>query len=337
MGKVFQKTLQICLSKFKESKLYVVSNSKEDRPWSFSCAHPKTPSFSLERSSKSTENVYKSYNSLYVVSDVKSGVSQSLFPLPESDEEEEEVNEFGSNSLCKSTRFLITYDDKINCSDEKWVVEHDEKNWFLGDDFTSKSSSYSSDFSSDSSRSSELPPDLVTGLSYERFFFNPGRSKSILEETKCFHIEEEAATQRDKIDLPFCVEDHSESDLNNSSLDLMTDPPCFADNTVDMDVLSNYCESLTETDLDEVFQNESVAVLMYSPNPYMDFRTSMQEMVEAHNLTDWSCLQEMLLCYLSLNKQKTHKFILGAFADLLMNIIATTTPLLEYASCKDND
>ena len=70
----------------------------------------------------------------------------------------------------------------------------------------------------------------------------------------------------------------------------------------------------------------SVAVPTFSPDPYADFRRSMQEMVEARELMDvqksnWEFLHELLLCYLALNPKNTHKFIIGAFADLLVNIL----------------
>lgn len=71
----------------------------------------------------------------------------------------------------------------------------------------------------------------------------------------------------------------------------------------------------------------SVAVATYSPDPYVDFRRSMQEMVEARpELMDvksnWNVLHELLLCYLALNPKSTHKFILGAFADLLVSLMS---------------
>ncbi|KAK3193761.1 hypothetical protein Dsin_025071 [Dipteronia sinensis] len=71
---------------------------------------------------------------------------------------------------------------------------------------------------------------------------------------------------------------------------------------------------------------DSVAVPTYSPDPYMDFRRSMQEMVEARDLVDvksnWDYLHELLLCYLALNPKNTHKFIIGAFADLLVSLMS---------------
>lgn len=69
-----------------------------------------------------------------------------------------------------------------------------------------------------------------------------------------------------------------------------------------------------------------VAVPTYSPDPYADFRRSMQEMVEArgcHDVrSDWEYLQELLLRYLGLNPKNTHKFIVGAFADLIVSLMS---------------
>ncbi|MCD7447579.1 hypothetical protein HAX54_031608 [Datura stramonium] len=69
-----------------------------------------------------------------------------------------------------------------------------------------------------------------------------------------------------------------------------------------------------------------VAVQTYSPDPYSDFRRSMQEMVEAHELTDvknnWEFLHELLLCYLNLNPKHTHKYIIGAFSDLVVSLMS---------------
>ncbi|CAL0310324.1 unnamed protein product [Lupinus luteus] len=48
-----------------------------------------------------------------------------------------------------------------------------------------------------------------------------------------------------------------------------------------------------------VFFNDSVAVAIYSVDPYLDFRQSMEEMVEV--MSNWEELEELLLCYLALN------------------------------------
>ncbi|KAL0419887.1 UNVERIFIED_CONTAM: Transcription repressor OFP11 [Sesamum radiatum] len=51
-------------------------------------------------------------------------------------------------------------------------------------------------------------------------------------------------------------------------------------------------------------------------------------MVEAREIHDvrenWDYLHELLMCYLSLNPKSTHKFIVGAFADLLVSLIASS-------------
>ncbi|OAY70860.1 Transcription repressor OFP12 [Ananas comosus] len=66
-----------------------------------------------------------------------------------------------------------------------------------------------------------------------------------------------------------------------------------------------------------------VAVPTYSPDPYGDFRRSMEEMVAALGLdaaARRTHLHELLLCYLALNSKRTHKYIIGAFADLLLGL-----------------
>ncbi|KAL7220440.1 hypothetical protein ACSBR2_013342 [Camellia fascicularis] len=73
----------------------------------------------------------------------------------------------------------------------------------------------------------------------------------------------------------------------------------------------------------------SVAIRTYSPDPYSDFRQSMQEMIEARQLmdlkADWDYLHELLLCYLTLNPKHAHKFIISAFSDLLISLGSSTT------------
>ncbi|KAF1880399.1 hypothetical protein Lal_00011457 [Lupinus albus] len=70
----------------------------------------------------------------------------------------------------------------------------------------------------------------------------------------------------------------------------------------------------------------SVALQTYSSDPYLDFRRSMEEMVEAQpELMDvnsnWNVLHQLLLSYLALNPKTTHKFILTAFSDLLISLM----------------
>ncbi|XP_073047624.1 transcription repressor OFP11-like [Primulina eburnea] len=71
-----------------------------------------------------------------------------------------------------------------------------------------------------------------------------------------------------------------------------------------------------------------VAVDKYSPDPYEDFRKSMQEMIEARESAgveaDWEFLHELLVCYLALNPKHTHKFIFGAFADVTVSVVVSS-------------
>lgn len=87
--------------------------------------------------------------------------------------------------------------------------------------------------------------------------------------------------------------------------------------------------SLNQPENDAV-SGGTIAVPTYSPDPFLDFRRSMQEMVEAREIHDvqenWDYLHELLMCYLSLNPKSTHKFIVGAFADLLVSLM-TSAPV----------
>lgn len=65
---------------------------------------------------------------------------------------------------------------------------------------------------------------------------------------------------------------------------------------------------------------DSVAMALESDDPYLDFKRSMEEMVESDEelLKDWDCLEELLLWYLKMNGKINHRFIVGAFVDLLV-------------------
>ncbi|KAG5514477.1 hypothetical protein RHGRI_035771 [Rhododendron griersonianum] len=84
--------------------------------------------------------------------------------------------------------------------------------------------------------------------------------------------------------------------------------------------------SLTTSVRSDSVDGGGVAVPTYSQDPFEDFRLSMQEMVEARRLVDvsadWDHLHELLTCYLSLNPKSAHKFIVRAFSDLLVSMMA---------------
>ncbi|XP_050237930.1 transcription repressor OFP16-like [Mercurialis annua] len=148
--------------------------------------------------------------------------------------------------------------------------------------------------SSSSSSSSSAEPDFATVFASNRFFFSsPGRSNSIIESTPSLVTPTESSNSLVSLK---CI---PQSD--RSSSESMSSSPSTVKN--------------------------SVAVPTYSPDPYLDFRRSMQEMVEARELVDvkanWDYLHELLLCYLALNPKSTHKFIVRAFADLLVSLLAS--------------
>ncbi|KAG7946340.1 hypothetical protein I3843_14G035700 [Carya illinoinensis] len=82
---------------------------------------------------------------------------------------------------------------------------------------------------------------------------------------------------------------------------------------------------------------ESVVLAMESEDPYLDFRRSMEEMVECHGLKDWECLEELLGWYLKMNGKKNHGFIVGAFVDLLFGLAAAAAAAgsncFDFTSC----
>ncbi|GAU17473.1 hypothetical protein TSUD_340160 [Trifolium subterraneum] len=65
---------------------------------------------------------------------------------------------------------------------------------------------------------------------------------------------------------------------------------------------------------------DSVVLSMESRDPYVDFRKSMEEMVETHDVKDWESLQELLCWYLKVNEKNNHGYIVGAFVDLLVGL-----------------
>ncbi|MBA0728922.1 hypothetical protein Golax_004639 [Gossypium laxum] len=67
-----------------------------------------------------------------------------------------------------------------------------------------------------------------------------------------------------------------------------------------------------------------VILAMESDDPYVDFRKSMEEMVETHGMKDWEWLEQLLGWYLKVNGKNNHGFIIGAFIDLLVAITSSS-------------
>ncbi|XP_028807420.1 transcription repressor OFP14-like [Neltuma alba] len=136
-----------------------------------------------------------------------------------------------------------------------------------------------------------LPPDLRGS---NRFFVTPGFSGSLVEDAAA------------RLSMATTCDDEAGS--SSSSTTTLNDYP-------------NLSNDDRERQAVETIPRDFIAVLMYSPKPYDDFRRSMQDMVEArlnnHERVDWDFMEELLSCYLNLNEKKSHKFILSAFVDVI--------------------
>ncbi|MQM08107.1 hypothetical protein Taro_040954 [Colocasia esculenta] len=82
---------------------------------------------------------------------------------------------------------------------------------------------------------------------------------------------------------------------------------------------------------------DSVVMAMQSEDPYRDFRVSMEEVVTAHGVRDWDCLEELLDWYLRVNGKTTHGFIVGAFIDLLLELFSPSSSCSSPSSMSELD
>ncbi|CAA3011269.1 Hypothetical predicted protein [Olea europaea subsp. europaea] len=83
---------------------------------------------------------------------------------------------------------------------------------------------------------------------------------------------------------------------------------------------SSILEEAFRTGYEFPFKERVTVMAMDSKDPFVDFRVSMEEMVDAHGLKDWDSLEELLACYLEVNDKSNHGHIIGAFVDLLVNL-----------------
>ncbi|CAO2183491.1 unnamed protein product [Urochloa humidicola] len=98
-----------------------------------------------------------------------------------------------------------------------------------------------------------------------------------------------------------------------------------ADETQPTVETSSSLESVAEDTKEETMIGEesgdNTAIVVFSMDPYTDFKRSMRNMIKMHHgrvsqPLDWDFLEELLFYYLQLNDQAVHKHILKAFADL---------------------
>ncbi|MBA0804156.1 hypothetical protein Gohar_014305 [Gossypium harknessii] len=88
---------------------------------------------------------------------------------------------------------------------------------------------------------------------------------------------------------------------------------------------------------------ETTVLSMESMDPFVDFRDSMEAMVESHGLKDWESLEELLGWYLKANGESSHGYILGAFIDLLLkkkmklvDAVSSLTPSSPLSFCNSS-
>ncbi|KDP37207.1 hypothetical protein JCGZ_06263 [Jatropha curcas] len=150
----------------------------------------------------------------------------------------------------------------------------------------------------------ELPPDLVGS---HRFFVTAGSSSSLIEEARSSLTTTATATTT--------TTTSSEEERPSSSNSIASN------NTLN---LNDSARNSKGNENGVELPDDCIAVIQYSASPADDFRRSMQEMaesrIEREGKMDWDFMQELLYCYLDLNEQKSHKFILNAFVDLVVSL-----------------
>ncbi|GAB4833279.1 hypothetical protein Ancab_031524 [Ancistrocladus abbreviatus] len=154
--------------------------------------------------------------------------------------------------------------------------------------FTNSSAESSGSFSTMSEESgSDQIEMVIRGLRSERLFFEPGESNSILAEANKISISSGTCNRT----ITSSRRRRSKSFGGGNNL---------------------------------VPYNESVVLSMESKDPFVDFRRSMEEMIEAHGLKDWESLEELLAWFLRANGKNNHGYIIGAFVDLLVSLSSAT-------------
>ncbi|XP_048440101.1 transcription repressor OFP14 [Pyrus x bretschneideri] len=153
-----------------------------------------------------------------------------------------------------------------------------------------------------------IDPPAVDLCGSHRFFVSPGRASS--------SVMEEARTSTTT----------TSEDLGSSSIST----PTLNDSATTLNSNNN------DDAKDVTLPNDCIAVLTYSPSPYDDFQRSMHEVVEArlrhHAKVDWNFMEELLFCYLNLNEKKSYRFILSAFADLVVDLRQNSGRVSERSS-----
>ncbi|GAB2293556.1 hypothetical protein Dimus_027763 [Dionaea muscipula] len=119
----------------------------------------------------------------------------------------------------------------------------------------------------------------------------------------------------------FCVSSSSSGSLVDEARP-STDGTGFTTTTTPTTTTTTTCNMTMSAD--ELPGEDCIAVLTTSADPYNDFAISMAKMIEARTrrgeAVDWEFIEELLFCYLRLNDKRQYRYILGAFVDLVMSL-----------------
>ncbi|XP_077252606.1 transcription repressor OFP14-like [Tasmannia lanceolata] len=288
MSKGLQKSLQNYISKLKNNTQPLQNTPNPLKSTSrllSACKNPKTPSFAVD------QNQSNGQDNALTLTDIDRFLIENFNSLYTDDQNRDDDNHMEENGYDKSSLIL-----------------------------------------SESPKFFKVPPNLHSS---QRFFVSPGTSNSLVDSS--------VLTTSDGDDEPPTRPHHTDENGCDQSVILSESPkffkvppnlhssqrffvsPAGTSNSL-VDEARSIDEASSSDGDDELptLPHHTVAVLTSSQDPYDDFRRSMQEMVEvrqgAHRQPlDWDFLEELLFCYLKLNEKKVHKYILGAYMDLMVS------------------
>lgn len=68
--------------------------------------------------------------------------------------------------------------------------------------------------------------------------------------------------------------------------------------------------------------NENFVIVKISAYPYEDFKKSMIEMITENKMVEAEDLEQLLICFMSLNSRNHHAVILEAFTEILQELFS---------------
>lgn len=300
MPKKLQKRLQDCLTKIKKPAPPIQFPSKK---WIRACKHPKTLSFAINhRDPKEAQD--KDDDDAATLSDIDEFLFENFRSLYLRDDQGDTTDDDGRRDEKDLRRppphaFL----DKTLHAKEGRPVHHEiestvEPFWDKTLHLKKRRPDYQETQNQDwflfeSPRLNVDPPAADLCRSH-RFSVSPGRLSSSVRTSTTTTTSEDAGSS--SMSTPTLNDSATTSHSNNND----------------------------HSPKDVALPSDCISVLMYSPSPCDDFRRSMHDMVQARlrkkAKVDWNFMEELLFCYLNLNEKKSHRFILSAFADLVVDM-----------------